>query len=769
MKNKKKERSSPAGQKRAASAGSAGPANPATHARLSPAKLWFFRFAALFLVPLIVLAAAELILRFAGFGYPTTFFKRIEIGNTACLAENDKFGLRFFPSSVARSPAPTVISAKKAPGMCRIFVLGESAALGDPRPAFGAPRYLEALLQERYPDRKFEVVTAAMTAINSHALVDIAHECAGREGDFWIVYMGNNEMVGPYGAATVFGAQAPPRMLVKLSLAAQKLRFGQLLAQLAEKIRSKPNQSWGGMEMFLNSRVPPADRKKTIVYETFKKNLAEILQTGLSSGARVLVSSVAVNLRDCPPFASISRTNLSAQEQATFAKLLTDATSASTNGDFASAASSLEQAAVLDPSAAELQYDCGSVLLKAGNVAAARQHYQNACDSDALPFRADSKINGTISADAARALRGSSKLVFFDAVRLFDSLSEGQVPGKESFYEHVHLNFDGNYRLARGWAEALDPWLAGLAGEQRPREWASQQICERRLGLTDWNRVGVLDDIVLRLGRPPFAAQRGNSQRLAGWQAVIAQLKKGMDTNSAQAARQVYADALKDRESDFLLHENFAEFLEAVGDLDAAIAQWQTVAQLTPHHHLGYYHSGRLLAEHRKLPEARAWLTKAVTRRPDLEDGWFELGKVDLAESKFELSLQDLEKARLLLPQDFRVYYHEGKALSKLSRRAEAIQKFRETVQLRPGYWQARYSLGEELAFDGQNDAAIEQFREVLKLRPDHSMTHLNLGVGLYKAGRRQEAREQFSEAVRFDPQNRTAAEYLKHLEKPSP
>jgi hypothetical protein len=65
-------------------------------------------------------------------------------------------------------------------------------------------------LRERFPGKKFEIVNTSITAINSHAILPIARECAAREGDVWIVYLGNNEMVGPFGAATVFGSQAPP-------------------------------------------------------------------------------------------------------------------------------------------------------------------------------------------------------------------------------------------------------------------------------------------------------------------------------------------------------------------------------------------------------------------------------------------------------------------------------------------------------------------------------------------------------------------------------
>ena len=92
----------------------------------------------------------------------------------------------------------------KPPNTKRIFILGESAALGDPMPEFSFSRMLEKMLIERFPSNRFEVINVAVTAINSHVILPIARECARHEGDLWIVYMGNNEMVGPFGAGTVF-------------------------------------------------------------------------------------------------------------------------------------------------------------------------------------------------------------------------------------------------------------------------------------------------------------------------------------------------------------------------------------------------------------------------------------------------------------------------------------------------------------------------------------------------------------------------------------
>jgi hypothetical protein len=123
---------------------------------------------------------------------------------------NHDFGLPFFPRSQVRISDMSVMPATKAPDTFRIFIFGESAAMGDPRPNFGAGCYLEVLLAERFPQTKFELINTSTTAINSHVILPIARECARHSGDLWLIYIGNNEMVGPFGAATVFGARAPP-------------------------------------------------------------------------------------------------------------------------------------------------------------------------------------------------------------------------------------------------------------------------------------------------------------------------------------------------------------------------------------------------------------------------------------------------------------------------------------------------------------------------------------------------------------------------------
>jgi tetratricopeptide (TPR) repeat protein len=721
---------------------------------------WLFRLGALVLIPALLLGFLELGLRLGGYGYSPAFFKRIKIGEEACLVENDKFGLSFFPPSLARIPAPVVMKADKPAGLVRIFIFGESAALGDPRPNYGAGRYLQVLLRERFPAAEFEVVNTAITAINSHAILPIARECARHQGNIWLIYMGNNEMVGPFGAATVFGPQAPPLAIVRLSLALQRTRLGQLLTAAGRKLhgRGSSNAPWQGMEMFLGNQVPPRDPRRERVYRNFAQNLRDIVEIGARSGARVLLSTVAVNLKDCPPFASLGATNLEPAQAKSFEELMKKAATANGEGDFKAAESLYEAALKLLPSAADAQFQLGDCLLHLTNSVHARQHFQEAVDDDTLPFRADSRINGLIRS-TGREFESRGLLLCEAASRLADDEPE-TTAGKDCFYEHVHLNFDGNYRLARLWAEQVEKLLPAGVSHNGPSNWLSQAQCERLLGLTDWNRLSVVEEVIGRIKQPPLSAQSNNSQRLQALEAWAASLRQSTKSNPPAEARLVYVEALKRAPADHGLHEAFAEFLEDTRDLAQAAAERQRVCELIPQYYFPYYSLATVLKDQGKLGPAREALLRALELNPGSGDVRLELGIVCAREGKWENALREFDAVRSALPEDPRVLLYRGEVLRKLNRRGESLESLREAIRLAPDYWEAHYRLGEELAQAGDAPGAITEFKAALRSHPDYAKTHLSLGAALARTGRLQEAVAEFDEALRLDPENKQALEF---------
>ena len=392
----------------------------------------------------------EVALRLSGYGFDPHFFKKLQIGGEDYYVQNDAFSYRFFPPENARNPGVLRMRAVKPPGTIRIFVFGESAAMGDPEPAYGPARYLEIQLRQKFPGTRFEVVNVAFTAINSHVIVPIARECAQREGDYWIIYMGNNEMVGPFGAATVFGRRAPPLPYVRLVTAIQATRTGQWFTALVRHFQhgGADRSSWGGMEMFINNQIPPDSPLRENVYRNFAQNLEDILKAGTRSGVKILLNTVGVNLRDCPPFAALPASTVSAADRAQAESLLKQAGALESTGDFSAAGNIYSQAAQLDSRDANLQFRWGKCCLAQNDLANARVHLQLACDDDALPFRTDSRLNALIQAAATKYQ--VSGVNFFDANDYLASQNPDALCGTETFFEHVHFDFLGSYELGSG-------------------------------------------------------------------------------------------------------------------------------------------------------------------------------------------------------------------------------------------------------------------------------------------------------------------------------
>jgi tetratricopeptide (TPR) repeat protein len=714
----------------------------------------------LLLLPFVLLGLLEVSLRLGGYGYNPQFFKRLRIGSEDSFVQNEDFSARFFPKEIVRNPGPLRFPVHKAPGTFRIFILGESAAMGDPAQSFAPYRYLEMLLREKYPGRKFEVINVAFTAINSHVILPIARECAAHEGDLWIIYLGNNEMVGPFGAATVFGWQAPPLPVVRLVAALQWLRTGQWFMELGRKFagRGEKATAWGGMGMFLHNQVAPDSPRKETVYRNFQHNLDDIVRLGVNSGAKVLLNTVAVNLKDCPPFASMTGSRLSAADRAQFEPLYEQGMQAAEHKAFAAAAELFQRAARLDAKSAELQFHWGKCLLAQTNLAGAREHYQLACDNDALPFRADSRINAAIHAEREKI--GSEGLILFDAATALGARSGTGVCGQETFYEHVHFDFDARYQLALAWAEQIEPLLP-----RNTNAWVSQEICDDLLGLSAWNRAQVIHLMVERMQMPPLSSQANNDRRRDALEARIAQLRAQMNTDTAARTRKAFLKLLEQRPEDYFLHDEFAVFLELAGDLAAAAAEWQKFRDLLPQDSLGYYQTGRLLITQQRYAEAEASLRIAAAIRPSRTDGWIELGNALALQQKYPEALACYSTALKQDPRNPQTLLRCGKVLAHLNRHPEAMASYRAAIQLNPADGLSHNELGLELVAAREPAAAGRELSDAARLNPDHVAVRFNYGTWLLNQSRWDEAQREFEAVLRLEPGNLRAQKNLASLQ----
>jgi len=248
---------------------------------------------------LVLLAFTEVVLRLIGFGHPSSFFIDAPDGTAR---SNPHFGRLFYPPELLRGAYPSIFQTRKPPDIKRIFVLGESAAAGYPEPSFSFSRVLEVMLRRACPDMRWEIINTGVTALNSHAIRRIATEIASYEPDAVLVYMGNNEVVGPYGPGSLLGGDAVPLPLIRSVTWLRSTRVGQALQSFADAaLRGGRPAMWSGMEMFEQARVAFGDPALGRVYANFEANLRDIIDDLRARHIPVILSTVASNMTDCPP------------------------------------------------------------------------------------------------------------------------------------------------------------------------------------------------------------------------------------------------------------------------------------------------------------------------------------------------------------------------------------------------------------------------------------------------------------------------------------
>ncbi len=271
--------------------------------------------------------------------------------------------------------------------------------------------------------------------------------------------------------------------------------------------------------------------------------------------------------------------------------------------------------------------------------------------------------------------------------------------------------------------------------------------------------------MVRRLQRPPLSGQPGNAARLAAFNAEIQDLAQRLNGAAIPSTRATFEQAVKLAPQDYYLARNYAEFLEAIGDLKAATAEWRRMQELMPLNYMPRFQIGRLLGLQGQTADAKVSLSQAIALRPSLAEGWYELGNVEVAATNVNAALADYDHALSLRPDDLAFLGQKARALGNLNRHAEAVTEFRRLVELAPTSAEAYFELGNELAAINEKADARAQYEKALQLRPSHMQTHLNLGILLATDGQFDRALGQFEAILRGEPTNAVAREYFDRVQ----
>jgi tetratricopeptide (TPR) repeat protein len=691
---------------------------------ISRSRLWLFRIITPVLLPAIFLGLIEIALRIVGYGYSTNTFSACRISGEKAFCNNARFAWQFFPRDIARDFSPFVFSAKKPADTYRIFVLGASAAQGVPEPAFSFGRILEVLLEQTYPKWRFEVISLAMPAINSYAVLEITQDCLKHQPDLLVVYLGNNEVVGPYGAGTVFAPLVSNRSLIRASLRLKSIYLVQLLNDFLHRLPldSGQPQRWGGMEMFLGHQVSARDPKLSQVYQHFRANLADIRDLAIRQGVPILFSTVAVNLKDCPPFTSQNREGISNDELQAWELKHRLGINREEAGDFQEAIQAYQDALITDPDYAETYFRLGRCFWETQQYEKAFQAYRQACELDSLRFRADEQINKIIRETARE--KQEQGVYFVDAERAISNQSEHQVPGQQWFYEHVHFNFAGNYLLARTIFEQVEHLLPESIGKGRVRERAdpNEKDCARILTFTILDQYQIAKNVLEKyITRPPFTNQAYHAQTIQRMEAYIQELKDQVARIPFESFLQIYEQAIEQNPSDWHLHWIYASLLasEQGNDQARALQHYQVVQKRFPLWPAPYIFMGLAASKLGRLDEGITYNKKAISLDHTQFEAYFNLGLAYQLQQKHEQAAEQYRLALRYQPAHANAYLNLGVLLFSQGKTEEAVKTYITGQKNVPDYPELYYNLAVIYEKTGKIDDAINQYQKALKAAPN--------------------------------------------------
>jgi tetratricopeptide (TPR) repeat protein len=489
--------------------------------------------------------------------------------------------------------------------------------------------------------------------------------------------------------------------LIRLGLAVQRTRLGQLLASVVSTVRRSPSEEdheWGGMEEFLATQVRHDDPGLDTTYRHFRSNLSDVARLSRGSDTPLVLCTVGVNLRNTAPFASLNHRGLEGNALEEWRRHFSNGVALQEAGRFLDAAESFGAALEIDDEYAELHFRLAQCRWEMGDFVAAREAFVRARDLDTLRFRADSTINAIIREIAASA---GEDVRLLDVANHFSAVAPDGIPGGEFLYEHVHLSFNGAYVTARALVDELEPVLPPWVQERRAVgiPLPTDVECAARLVFTGLSQHEIGLQILDRMRRPPFVNQPGHEARYAAFEEQITPLEAFTRPPRLERVLDHYERLIEDHPADWILRYNLASALVRYAKRpDLAEVHYREVTQRVPTFGRGHAFLGDTLLAQGKAEEAAESYRRSLAYHPVTSPLWIGLGAALAQSGEREEACRCYGRAAEVDPGDSLAHRLRGECLLDLDtgegrNRDRAVEHLRRAVELDPEDAAARRAL----------------------------------------------------------------------------
>lgn len=358
-------------------------------------------------------------------------------------------------------------AAWKSPGTFRIFCLGGSTVQGRPYSVETSfPTWLKLNLQAARPETDWELVNGGGISYASYRLRPIMQELLAYEPDLFVLYTGHNEFLED---RTYRNPKSVPRVLIRLHRTLLEMRSYALADRwLAQHRRQKASQTVLPPEVqtkldlsegLASYHRDPVWRRNGI--EHFAHNLETMVRMAHSAGVPVILINPVSNLKDCPPFKSEFRKDLSEQDKQQAIDLWERAGRLDWT-DVHDKIPLAEQAVAVDDQHAWLLFLLGTCYRHMGRSAEAKEWFVRAKDEDICPLRILEPMHEVILQIARQ-----HRVPLVDVKAMIEERTDDGIPGNEWLLDHVHPSISGHQLIA----DALCQTMVEMNLVSMPEHW----------------------------------------------------------------------------------------------------------------------------------------------------------------------------------------------------------------------------------------------------------------------------------------------------------
>ncbi|MFA6467272.1 MAG: hypothetical protein WCW35_00110 [Bacteroidota bacterium] len=581
---------------------------------------------------------------------------------------NRSYLRKYFPASAPILPElkPTVFRKDKTDHTFRIVCLGESSMLGTPfQLNTNIPGIIRKMLRMMHTDKEIEVINLGAAAINTNVILNLTDEIIDLQPDLILLYTGHNEFYGPDGVgASWLQKTLPSTIPVKYALG--ELQLVKLIDKyvLQSFTSSAPKEYNLMKQVSQSSSVRLASKEAERIFTLFESNIGNLLSAFQDRHIPVIVSDVASNLL-FPPFAY----DTSAQLRLYQKEFTTVATAGKKKN--IEALHSAFRLLQIDSSNAFLNYVAGTMLLNDNRLVEAKRFLIRAKDEDLLKFRAPQRINSILKKVAT-----ARNVPFISSDSLFFAVSPSGIPDRQLFYEHLHPNALGYYKIAALFVKTIEERrLVSPAAASIPYAFDSSAV--------PWLDFAYADLSMKRLtSQWPFQNYEFETTVINGADETLVKLASDVYYSKIGLAEGCYKTAAR---------------FQQLGRTSDALTTYAYLSEEYPYNYYPYYLSGVACKDAGMSNRAEQFYSLSLRYDPNYIFAHIDLGLLKINAGKFDEAITHFRTADSVALKKgtsplvkATIYYGLSAACANKGDFPQALRYVEESLRNAPDYTAAR-------------------------------------------------------------------------------